>query len=157
MSTTPKGEVESANPVAPVPTYAVPPPREVGELIYVFRRDLARLREDVTKYRRSPATKFYTAGWAALGVGITAGVSLAGYYGSTPRPAGWESAVFLGLLAGGLAAAVTCFVAGWFLGRNDKRLEEDVVNELRRLEYSSPDATAASPTEEQIDEVAPET
>jgi hypothetical protein len=139
MSAATRGSESGAPEAAPpVPTYAVPPPREVGELIYVFRRDLAHLRTAIEAERESPTSNFVTAGWTCVGIVVTAALGLAGYYASDPSPEAWMALLMWALGAAAVASGFACFIAARYFRAARVTVRGAVISELDRLEYRSP-------------------
>jgi hypothetical protein len=130
----------------PLTTYAVPPPPETGEMIYVFRRDIGRLRTRVLAYRHPPTNDFATAGFSLIAVGLTALVPLITYYATNPRPPGWEAVVFWSMVIGGLLSGAVCLLAAHVFRSTDDRWRKEVVAEIDALAYRS------IPTERRADE-----
>jgi hypothetical protein len=137
--------------VAPVPTYAITPPREVGELIYVFRRDLIHLRTQIEEGRTPPSSSFFTAAWASFGVALTACIGIAGFYGVKPHPAAWEAYVLIALACAAGVGTVVSFIAGRSFEGVETSWKASVLAEVNRLGYhsqveepsTSPSVTAA--------------
>jgi hypothetical protein len=147
MSTPPRDDLSPPQQAGPLSTYAVPPPPEAGEMLYVFRTDITRLRAAILRQRAAPTSDFSTAAWGAIGASLSAGVGLIAFYASKPRPASWEALIFWCVFIAGLAAAIACFVAAHYLKKSQAFLQSEVIEELNRLEYGRlADATQITTT-----------
>lgn len=119
-------------------------------MVYVFRRDLARIRKAVVDRRDSPTSTFTTAAWTGVGVALTAVVGLIGFFASKPRPAPWEASALWAILVGAVVDAVVCAAARRYFRREDQRASGQLIEELETLEYAGSAAETvtapASPT-----------
>lgn len=123
---------------APLPTYAVPPPRERGEMLYVFRQEIQSLRLTVERWRNPPASEFMNASFALLGIAGGAGIALIAYYSEKPPRSGSEATLLWVLVIAGALSSACCFLAARALSRSQRTTREQLLDDLRRIEYESP-------------------
>jgi hypothetical protein len=135
---------EVAQSGGPVATYAVPPPREVGELIYVFRRDLVHLRTAIDAQQQTPSPAFATAAWTSFGVTLTSAVGLIALYGTPGHPTGWAALLLWCLTAASAAATAACGIAARYFRATAAGLRRAILEELGRLEYGASSASDES-------------
>jgi hypothetical protein len=146
--------VEESQP--PLATYAVPPPRERGEMLYVFRQEIEDLRVTVERWTNPPSGEFLNAAFALFGIAGGAAVALISHYSQkTPRSAS-EATLLWVIGVAGLIAAVACTLAARALAKTQQSTRDALLDDLRRLQYESPVAkSAAEIPAEQQEEVEP--
>jgi hypothetical protein len=114
-------------------------------MLHVFRRDIQRLRDLVTAISVEPASRFFLAASVSFGIAVPAVFGLIGYYTTKPRPLLYQSIVYWILAAAGLSLAVGLMIAGRVLREEHSSGKSLALNEIDRIEYSSP--VVADPTE----------
>ena len=107
-------------------------------MLSVFRNDLIRLQEWVVDWKTSPASYFFSAAMALLGIAGTGVLSLAAFYGAKDRPDERLANLYWGMLAAGLIAAGVALVAWYLFKTNQEDFKRRLLGELKRIEYQAP-------------------
>ena len=139
----------------PLSTYAVPPPKERGEMLYVFRQEIQDVRVTLEDWTNPPSSEFLNGAFALLGIAGGAAVSLIAYYSQKPPRSANEGTLLWVLVIAGLIAAIACLLAARALSKTQRTTRDRLLEDLRRIEYGSPVASGAEeiPTgqEESVD------
>jgi hypothetical protein len=132
----------------PVETYTVRPPREIGEIILVFRRDITALRDQIAGYPHLPTSDFAAVAYAAVGAAAAGLIALIGYYATVPSsaerkagqvgPPNWEGTVLWCVLTASVGLAILAFVAAKKFKNQERNALGDILKSVDRLSYGRP-------------------
>jgi hypothetical protein len=128
---------ENAVVQAPLTTYAVPPPRERGEMLYVFRSEIVALRKKVERVGEVAAGDFLNAAFALIGISVGALIGLLAAYHGSGSPGRTEAVVLWSVFLCGAGMALVCFIASRKLQEARQSVRADIVADLKRIEYEA--------------------